>query len=301
MTLKMTIPLLIAMLLVPAGINGITAQTVQNESTLELELTAYEKSMLESPSLKDVSEEVKIDFIKNLREFRNNLSGYDAKIVEKLDELAIADLKLKEANNSNKDEKTIQKYESQKALKIFELEDLGVPSQERLEANPQYWTEKAIESKKRIESNNTQPVIGTDRNDDIYFIHSSDSALKRVSILWVPCWNEGFQVSCPNLNWGWNVGTTTAFWWIPTDGIMSFGSQICNDSDINHDTINYNMRIEREIISIFQTTVYDFDNTTSESLDADRYNCDNTTFYKSVNAGSRTELSTSISNIFVTG
>ena len=61
------------------------------------------------------------------------------------------------------------------------------------------------------------------------------------------------------------------------------------------------MRIEREITSVFGTTSYDYDQTSSENLDADRRNCDDTIVHKSVNAVSRAELTTSISNIFVTG
>ena len=42
------------------------------------------------------------------------------------------------------------------------------------------------------------------------------------------------------------------------------------------------MRIEREITSVFGTTSYDYDQTSSENLDADRRNCDDTIVHKSV-------------------
>ena len=188
-------------------------------------------------------------------------------------------------------------------LRIFELEELGVPSQDRLEANPQYWLERAIEAKKRIDSGDTYQTSGDNSDDNLYYVHSSNSALKRTSVLWIPCWEHGFQIGCPNLNWGWNAGTTTtAYWFIPSSGTMSFGSDICNDRDIGHDTINYDMRIQRSVTSVtLGTSVYDYDQTTSEHLDADRRDCDNNPKHVSIPAGTRADLSTSISNISVPG
>ncbi len=305
---------LVAILLVPGIVLAQNTDTNQSKSEIEPEddavgstgnvgLTQYEKFMLENtPSLQNVSKEQKDNYLQKFKEFRTSLSGYEANIMDKLEDLAIAESELKDAKESNKDEKTIQKYESLKALRIFELEDLGVPTTDRLNANPDYWMKKAIAAKNFVENNDTQKISGEYNDSTITYVHATNSALTRTSIIWVPCWNNNFQVSCPNLNWGWNTGsTTTAFWFIPTDGAMSFGSQICNDKNIGHDKIHYSVRIERDITSIFGTSLYDYDRTTIESLDADSVQCDDTTIHKSVNAGSRADLTTSLSNISVTG
>ena len=180
-------------------------------------------------------------------------------------------------------------------MKFFELEDLGITTIERFEANPEYWIQKSINAKKSIENVDTASVSGEDGSSNIHYVHqSNDLALKRTLILTFPCW-EG--ANCPIVNWGWNAGSTTQIWFVTTDGQVSFRSSVCLDSPSHHDEVNLNIRVERDIHSIFQTELYSFDRNWDRTFAYDGTKCFDSVKNKDINGGSRAGMTTSISDI----
>jgi hypothetical protein len=258
-------------------------------------LTSYEVFVLSSmPNLHNATDADQESYVKDFREELTKLTGYEAAYMDKMNELAKTHYTLEDAIKANLSQDKIEEYESQKALKFFELEDLGITTQDRFDANPEYWINKAINAKQDIENQDTVSVSGNNDSDGIYYVHQSDLALKRTAILTWPCW-EG--VPCPIVNYGWNAGTSTSeIWFIPTNGQVSFRHAVCLDDDTHHDSVTFDVRIKQDIYSIIQTVLHEVDSTFERTLYSEGQ-CYQSIKNKDVYAGSRAGMSTGISNI----
>ena len=297
------IPLMILVLLIPMGSVG--AQTAPGDDEpidnigpvgIVDDLTPYEQFVLDNmPDLEKATKQDKKKYITDFRDYIDKFTGYESTFMNKLGELALADKNLDDAKASNETPKKIAEYESQKAMRVFELEDLGITTKDRFNANPEYWIQKAINAKKAIESFNTSSVSDENDSSNIHYVHqSNDLALKRTSVLTFPCWNG---LNCPIISSGWNTGSSTSeIWFIPTDGQVSFRSGVCLDGATHHDEVHFNMRIQRDIHSILQTELYSFDRNWNKTID-DVEDCHTSIKNKDVNAGSRAGMTTSIRNI----
>ena len=287
-------------LLLPFMLTNVQADEKTPEDWIN-QLIGYEKYLLLTvQSLQNATDAEKVDFIKKFRDFKSSLSGYEAAYMEKINELAVSELSLLKAIENQENQKDIKKLEKQKALRMFQLEEFGITTQERHEANPDYWKQKILDAKTRIESSGTTNISHNDGTSNIYQIHQSDLALKRLSILSFPCWDSNLgQVSCPIVNYGWNAGSTTSeIWFIPKSGFVLFDHSVCLDDDTHHDEVSFEMGIERDVHSIFGTKLYGFDRDYDITLDGDEGECANS-FYKKLNvyAGSRAGMTTSVSDI----
>ena len=124
--------------------------------------------LLTTPSLQNTTDAQKIDYVKQLREFRSSFSGYEAAYMEKIGQLALAELDLMKAIDEHGSQKDIKDLESQKALRVYQLEELGITTQDRYDANPEYWKEKILDAKIRIEQGNTLNVSYSDKSSSIH-------------------------------------------------------------------------------------------------------------------------------------
>ena len=108
---------------------------------------------------------------------------------------------------SDETTKKIAEYESQKALRVFELKDLGITTKDRFDTNPEYWIQKAINAKKATGSFNTASMSDENYSSNLHYVHqSNDLALKRTSVRTFLCWNG---VNCTIISSGWNTDSST--------------------------------------------------------------------------------------------
>ncbi len=230
---------------------------------------------------------------------RSNLIGYENVVFLKLDELADATKAINQAKDNGADDRMIKELKLKESLKFFELEELGLTTSDRYNANPSYWNEKAFKAKQAIENPKSQPVVGFESNDDLHYVHQTDLALKRTAILTVPVWNVGgITVPLPIVSTGWNAGTSTASWpFVPTDGDVTFDSKVCLAEPTHHSSVDFDMQVVREIKYFWGTILYSFDNTYDENHDS-QGDCTPDRFEKrSIKAGSSAKAETGISNI----
>ena len=164
-----------------------------------------------TPSLQKLSYEQKINHISEMRHAIDSFIGYEAKVFEKINELAESDKRVEVAKQQNKPKHIITSLEIELMTLYFELEDLGITTQDRWDASPKYWKNKVIEAKKRIESIDVKSVSeGFDKNSNIHFVHQTDLALKRTSLMTVPIWSVyGVTVPFPVVTWGDGIRALT--------------------------------------------------------------------------------------------
>lgn len=94
---------------------------------------AYEKKIKESEDYKDLSSTEKIEFDKNLKESLKNASKYQQKVNELLNQMAALEFELIEMTARGEDDSELKK---KLFATIFDLENYGVVSKERLLENP---------------------------------------------------------------------------------------------------------------------------------------------------------------------
>jgi hypothetical protein len=87
----------------------------------------------------------------------------------------------------------------------------------------------------------------------------------------------------------------------PTSGNVSYGSDICNERDVDHETVTIDYEIERTMTNVFGNDVHIPDSSDSISLDGNDtfFNCYSASPRYSILAGSSAELSTEITDITV--
>lgn len=100
-------------------------------------LTAYEQLLLDKgEGLQELSDTEKDVYINNLRDFISSQNGYEAKVFETINEYAEAKRQLDNAKKQGLSERIIEQLEKNSSHLYFELEELGVTTQERLQSIP---------------------------------------------------------------------------------------------------------------------------------------------------------------------
>ena len=217
-------------------------------------LSAYEELLLEaSPELKTLSDEDKTKHIENLREYISSLDGYEAKVFEKINEFAEAKKLVDNAKEQELSDETVKELKRDQARLYFELEELGVTTQERIQSSPQYWIEKIQSIKDEIEGTRTNYVSGFDKDSNLHYVHQTDLALKRDALTTVPCIPLDLgPLACVAVASGWNAGSSVADWeFVPLPGNAVFYSATCLDQSTHHFSVDFDMDTLREIDYFF--------------------------------------------------
>ena len=230
------------------------------------------------------------------------LTGYEAVVMQKVGALAEADKLVKTAKERQEPKNVIDTLERDLMRTYFELEDLGVTTQDRWDAAPEYWKEKAIKTKEDIEEKSVQQVSwSAGSGPDIRSVHQTDLALKRTAILTVPVFGlAGMElISIPIITWGWNQGSNTSWGVAYTDGRVGFESNVCLDSPTHHDSADFDFQTKRKIMTDSNTVYYNYDKTYDLNIQ-DFDECMNHAFMtKNVKSGYTGELTLKISNVLM--
>ncbi len=275
------------------GVMGLT-EAESNTNDIQ-ERSAYEKLLLNAgEGVKDYSDTEKAEYVIELRKFILSLDGYGTKVFEKLTEYAKIKEKLEIAENEGEDTKQLNR---DLARLQFELEDLGVTTKDRLDANPKYWMEKIEEVKESIEGASTKNVVGFDNESNLHYVHQTDLALKRDAVTSVPCLPLDLgPLYCSAVASGWNAGTSTATWWFMMfTGNVVFYSATCLDQPTHHSSVDFQMDTVRKVISV-TGNVATSSNTYEPNFDS-KGDCETNELTQWVEATNRVETETSISNI----
>lgn len=207
--------------------------------------------------------------------------------------------KFNDGISQQKPEDVTDKLKQSISFQLFSMEEIGLTTQDRWDASPEYWKNKVFLAKQNIEEPETNNVSGYNGDNGLYRVHQTDLALKRMSIMTFPClgfWNA--FVPCPVLGYGWNNGETRISWdVIPTDGRVSYDSSVCVDSNTHHNSVTFDMNTKRKMISNIQTVVYDYTDSETPTLTGNAGECEDNYKEKTVSAGARISMTTGISNI----
>lgn len=277
MILQNTRTILFASLISAIMLSGMQmADAKEGDSDIE-KLTAYEEWVLEI--LDEKSDEQKMQSIEKLRAFVDTLDGYEAFIFDKVEGIAEAEKQVNFAKEQNKPDQIIQELEMKLMTLYFELEEYGVTTKDRFDANPEYWKSRASSAKIAMETPNTNNVNMSERNSSLHYIHQTDLALKRTSILTIPLFGHGpATLPFPVTTYGWNQGTSTSSWGFianPTGGTVTYESIVCLDSPTHHDSVDFEMNSNGNTKNIFGQIQFhfnqDMDVTHSDSGDCKTY------------------------------
>ncbi len=261
-------------------------------------LTAYEEWVLKT--LLEQSDIEKAQSIEKLRSFVDTLGGYEKFIFDHIVDIAEAEKQLELATEQNKSEQTIQELEIKRITLYFELEEYGVTTKDRFDANPEYWKTRVINAKIEMETPQTNNVGVDDENTNLYYVHQSDLALKRTSIMTIPLFGYGpATIPFPVISYGWNQGTSTSSWGFivnPTGGTVTYESLVCLDSATHHDSVDFDMTSTGNTKNVFGQIQYNYDET-SEVTHSDVNDCESFTKTIQIPSTYSATLSTTISDI----
>ena len=296
--MMLLVALIAAMAMPFSGTNAMEA----NPSTADIEgLTAYEEWILTNThSLSEMADHQKLEHILNIRAGIEALAGYEAAVMQKISNMAETAKQIRTAMNQEEPESAINALQMDLMREYFELEDLGVTTQDRWDAAPEYWKEKAMKAKKSIEGKSTQQTSWNPSSGPyIHHVHQTDLALKRTALLTLPVFGLPGQelISIPILTWGWNQGSSTSAGVAFTDGKMGFESNVCLDSPTHHDSVDFDFQTKREILTGSGVMYYNYDKTYELNIQ-DFEECMSHKFMtKNVKSGYAGELTLKISNV----
>lgn len=303
------IPMLALVMLIPMGSIGAFAAPAGDAPTGNAEpadmdeLTAYEEFVLDNmPNLDEATEQDKASYIKAFRDSTDGLTEYESSYMDKLEELAEAQKKLDLAKAANETE-NVAKYESEKALRIFELEDLGVTTKDRFDASPGYWTNKAINAAEYGKDAGSTSITNNDVRDNPdpdletspeYVMEPEYISLSRIAVITYPCWEDG--IVCPLIENSWNEGTSASeIGLVPVEGQLSFRSAVCLEGPAERGNVGFKMRIQHDLYDS-SGTIYTADESSDRTL-ANMGDCHISTTDKDANAGHGAKIAVSITDI----
>ncbi len=237
-----------------------TVEANQDKNDLD-NLTAYEQWVLTNV-LDGQTDTEKAQNIEKLRTFVATLTGYEAFIFDKVNDIAEAEQQLNIAQEQDKPDEIVQELETKLMTSYFELEEYGVTTKDRFDANPKYWKDRVIAAKSEMEKPQTSNASADGDDSTLHHVHQTDLALKRTSILTVPVFGVGpATIPFPVVTHGWNQGTSTSSWGFITaiHGKITYESIVCLDSDTHHDSVDFEMNSSGNTKNALGQVQFNFD------------------------------------------
>lgn len=247
------------------------------------------------------SDTQKVESIEKLRSFVETLDGYEAFIFDEVMDIAEAEKQVNLTKEQNKSEEIVQEFEMKLMTLYFELEEYGVTTKDRFDTNPEYWKTRVLAAKIEMETpSQTNNISMDNENSSLHYIHQTDLALKRTSLLTIPLFEFGpATIPCTVISYGWNQGTSTSSWGFianPTGGTVTFESIACLNSVTHHDSVDFEMTSNGNTKNLLGQTQYHFD----EDIDvthSDADDCETYTRTTEIPSTYSATLATTISDI----
>ncbi len=331
MTLTKTIiPLLIAILLVPAGIGSVSAQTVpgQEDETGNVgpvgntEADAYLDLLKQQDFYLNMTSDQQAAYEQAIDDYRANQDAYERKIQQILDEASNLTLELQQAEEQGDLERIAQINMAKTAI-LETLEFYGVVTNEKLDENPSFWAQRAKAASELANNSHTTNVAcgeltgdltcgGEDAmykmlaDENIISIHTDDVSLEKQARIWYPVANIfGFVVNLSVASYSYGPGTvSTEIEDIPYADKVKFWSEICLTDDVEHNKVKYTHESTERLYTVFGNMYRDNDYGGNGEVFGTSWlpQCTNITHSTSNNALDRATLSTELgSTITVTG
>ncbi len=278
MTLKITKTILFAgivgMMILPFSMIDFAEAETNSDGIGEL--TAYEEWVISTLPVYYTDAQV-VESTEKLRSFIDTLDGYELFILKQVIDIAESEKQIDNAKEQDESEETIKGLEKEKNALYFKLEEYGVTTKDRFDANPEYWKSKTIESKKEYESPKIKSVSMNNGNPNISYVHQTDLALKRTSLLTVPIFGHGHAtIPFTVVEYGWNNGKTTASWGFitnPTGGTVTMESSVCLDQPTHHSSVDFDMRSKGNTKNVLGQVQYNYDRTFNDINHSDVDTC----------------------------
>ena len=288
--------MIFTMLLPFGSMNFVEAQTTEE--------SAYITEIKNQTTVKQMNEEQRNEFIQKIQE-EMNATEYEREVYTLLEDLSEVNLQIIDAQEQERDTTDLVQ---QGWVIVYDLEDYGVVSEDRLLSNPDYWHNKADEARKQIQNGETvQATIEIRSNSNIQQVHTDDVSLKNQSEVDYICgFFLGVPIYCPRVDVAWGGGTDThAIKTLPHDGRVYMEGSICLHNDGGHDRVNFRFDTEHDVYTIFGGHVFDVENGPSTNYLNNTWTCAKfTEQYSGISAvaGSTAHTETHLdSNIWVTG
>ena len=178
------------MLAIPVSSMGFAEKDVADT---DYPKSAYFEQVLQQKAVQEMTEQQRSEFIQTIQD-QFNKTQYDREVFALLEKVAETEAEIDELEAIGKD--TTESTQQLWAL-VYELEEYGVTTMERIENNSEYWSDKAYEAMKQAnQEETTSTSTGSEHGDSIKHVHMSGVVLENKSTVWAPClaW-----LSCPNI------------------------------------------------------------------------------------------------------
>ena len=321
--------MIFTMLLPFGSMNFVEAQTTEE--------SAYITEIKNQATVEQMNEEQRNEFIQKLQE-EMNATEYEREVYTLLEDLNEVNLQIIDAQEQERD--TTDLVQQGWAI-VYDLEDYGVVSEDRLLSNPDYWHNKADEARKQIQNGETvQATVEIRSNSNIQQVHTDNVSLKNQSEVDYLCgFFLGVPIYCPRVDVAWGGGTDTHAiktlphvhtqvyrlfrhkiahnsvklrlvvggpeYILPHDGRVYTEGSICLHNDGGHDRVNFRFDTEHDVYTILGGHVFDIENGPSTNYLNNAGTCAKfTEQYNGISAvaGSTAHTETHLdSNIWVTG
>ena len=242
--------LLVCAMLVPTRATSFAANI--DTSDIDIKQSTYFKKMLRQETVQDMTEQQRSEFVQNVRDYFSS-TQYHKQIFVMFEELMEIDSQITKAEREEKDTTRL----TQEAWSIiYDLEDYGIVSYERLVSNPSYWADRAYDAVNQINQNKAVKTSksGTG-HDDVRQVHMDGVDLANQSDVRVPCVSASmFTGYCPNPATAHGLDTKTktasiASWY----GNFFMYSKVCITDADHHDNITTTYDHHHKISNAFGT------------------------------------------------
>lgn len=211
--------------------------------------SSYLKILKQSPDFQNLDIDQQRTYIAKFVESRENLTAYQHEVNLGLENLSSAILNLQDAEvmGENTTEATKAVYAA-----IFDLELLGVVSQDRLEQNKEYWSDRVSEAIKRLEGANQTQVSYSTTEGDIHKVHTDDVSLKNQAEVFYPCF-ASFRLPIPlycvsqDISWGGGTTSYAQVSFVPYSFPLSEHlGKICLHRSVAHSSVVFSFDVKFE-------------------------------------------------------
>ena len=240
--------LIVAMILPFSGMNFAAAE----------EKSTYVKMAKQQKSVQNMTEEEKAKYEKSIKDTMTK-SSYDRKVYNLLEKLSKIQEQVQKAEEIGKD--TTKLTERAWSI-VYDLEDYGVVSEERLLENKDYWHEKRQTAKDQINNGETVGATFSESSDaKIYQVHTANVSLKNVSEVDYICFPWPLFLYCGTTDTEWGGGSDShASQTMIYDGTVYMEGKIVAHNTGGHDRVYFTVDTEHDVYNAFGTHVYDEEN-----------------------------------------
>ena len=223
---------------------------------------AYLQILQQTSDFRNLTTTDQETYIEKYENSIQNRTPYQKLVHEKLESLSVAILALQKAEQRG--DETIN-YIKAVHKAIFELELIGVVSQDRFEQNKEYWSNRVMEITNQIEENNQAKILYLNKKPSISFVHTDDVSLRNHSEISYPCFpNLGRFIPVPliciiqDIEWGGGTTSRAELSFMPLSFLYSQIGKICLTERVDHDYVIFSFDVKHQQNNILKKITWSY-------------------------------------------